>query len=174
MNLIACPAKASIDPRPPVATCNVLVRASLLGSSGHSFDPALALSGGEDTLLFQSLRLKGYRFAWSAQAHVSEWVSTERANLPYMWRESYRRGSVKYYIKSHRKVTSAVRAQYIRLRLLLRALVRIGVDSLFVLANIWRGRAIWLPHALNVADSLGIIAGVLHIPNRHYRSEERA
>lgn len=163
-----------LDPQPPAATCNVLVRASLLGLSGHSFDPALAFSGGEDALLFQSLRLKGYRFVWAAHAHVSEWIPTERANLSYMWRESYRRGNVKYYVKSHRQTTSALRALRIRLRLLLRAPVSIGVDSLCMLANIGRGRAIWLPHALSVADSLGIIAGVLQIPNRHYRSKERA
>jgi len=164
----------ALDTQPPAATCNVLVRASLLGASGHSFDPALALSGGEDALLFQSLRLKGCRFVWAADAHVSEWIPTERANLAYMWRESYRRGNVKFYVKSHRQATSATRALRIRLRLLLRAPMSIVADSLCMLANIGRGRAIWLPYVLNVADSLGIIAGVLQIPNRHYRSEERA
>ncbi len=163
-----------LHPQPPAATCNVLVRASLLGSSGLSFDQALAFSGGEDTLLFQTLRQRGYRFTWSAQAHVSEWIPLERATLPYMWRESYRRGSVKYYIKRHRQATSTVRALRIGLRLLLRALGRISVDSLYTLANIGRGRAIWVPHALNVADSLGIIAGILHIPNRHYRRGQGA
>tara|TARA_R110002049_G_scaffold161198_2_gene326708 strand:+ start:340 stop:1242 length:903 start_codon:yes stop_codon:yes gene_type:complete len=163
-----------LAPKPPAATCNVLVRANLLGSSGYWFDPALTFSGGEDTLLFQSLKQSGCRFIWAAQAHVSEWIPAERANLRYMWREAYRRGSVKYYVKLHRKAHTTVRAIRIKLRLLLRALIRIGVDSLYTLANIWRGRAIWLPHAFNVADSLGIIAGVFHIPNRHYRNEKSA
>src|SRR5690606_26232391 len=85
-----------LDPDPPAATCNVLVSAALFGPSGVNFDPALALSGGEDKLLFQSLKLSGHTFAWAATAHVSEWIPAERANLSYMWRESYRRGCVKY------------------------------------------------------------------------------
>jgi glycosyltransferase involved in cell wall biosynthesis len=163
-----------LDPQPPAATCNVLVRASLLGASGQLFDPALALSGGEDKLLFQSLKLSGYRFAWAAQALVTEWIPQERANLAYMWRESYRRGSVKYYVKRRLKASSAPRALYLGLRMALRGLTRIAVDLSCGLARIGRGRAVWVPHALNVADSLGTIAGVLHIPNRHYRDEKHA
>jgi succinoglycan biosynthesis protein ExoM len=163
-----------LDPQPPAATCNVLVRASLLGASGRVFDPALALSGGEDKLLFQSLKLSGYRFAWAAHAHVSEWIPPERATLAYMWRESYRRGSVKYYVKRHLKATSAPRALRMGLRMAVRGLVRIAAGLLGALTRIGYGRAVWVPYALHVADSLGTIAGVLRIPNRHYRDGKHA
>lgn len=161
-----------LDPDPPAATCNVLVRANLLGASGIVFDPALALSGGEDKLLFQSLKLRGYHFAWAATAHVSEWIPAERATFAYMWRESYRRGTVKYYVKQRLKSNSALRSLRIAIRLSLRSLVLIVYELLCILAYLGRGRRAWVAHALNVADSLGTVAGVLQIPNRHYRPKD--
>jgi succinoglycan biosynthesis protein ExoM len=158
-----------LDPDPPAATCNVLVRARLLGDSGLRFDPALALSGGEDKMLFQSLKLHGCRFAWAAAATVNEWIPAERATLAYMWRESFRRGAVKYYVKRMLKSTSALRSARIALRLFLRCVAGIAWELLCLLANAWRGHAAWVPHALEIADRLGTLAGVLRIPNRHYR-----
>lgn len=167
-------ALSDLDPHPPAATCNVLVRASLLGENGVRFDPALALSGGEDKLLFQSLKLRGCRFAWAAAATVNEWVPAERANLAYMWRESFRRGAVKYYVKRQLKSKSALRSARIGLRLVLRSTARIVWKVFCLLACLGRGREAWAPHALDIADSLGTLAGVLRIPNRHYRPEVAA
>jgi succinoglycan biosynthesis protein ExoM len=163
-----------LDPDPPVATCNVLVRASLLGDVGLRFDPALALSGGEDKLLFQTLKLRGYRFAWAAQAVVSEWIPTERATLGYMWRESFRRGAVKYYVKRKLKSTTALRSARIATRLTLRCVAGIGWRLMCLLAHLWRGRGAWAPHALDIADNLGTLAGIAGITNRHYRPEVAA
>jgi succinoglycan biosynthesis protein ExoM len=159
-----------LDPDPPAATCNVLVRASLFDDPVSSFDTALALSGGEDKLLFQSFKLSGYKFAWAATAHVRESIPAERANFVYMWRESYRRGCVKYLVKRRLKSRSALRSLWIAIRLSVRSLGRIGSDLLgAMLACLGRKDRGWAPHVLNVADSLGTIAGVLQIPNRHYR-----
>ncbi|MCB1704310.1 MAG: glycosyltransferase family 2 protein [Halioglobus sp.] len=161
-----------LDPDPPAATCNVLVRAGLLGPSGLSFEPALALSGGEDKLLFQSLKQRGHSFAWAAAARVSEWIPAERANFSYMWRESYRRGCVKYFVKRRLKSRSALGALRIALRLTLRAAGQIGWSLLRMLASAGRNSGAWVPHALHIADNLGTIAGVLQIPNRHYRHKD--
>ena len=159
-----------LDPDPPAATCNVLVRASLFDDAAVPFDTALALSGGEDKLLFQSFKLSGYTFAWAADAHVLESIPAERANFTYMWRESYRRGCVKYLVKRRLKSRSALRSLWIAIRLSVRSLGRIGHDLLrAILACPGQNDRGWVPHALNVADSLGTIAGVLQIPNRHYR-----
>ncbi|CAA0126141.1 Putative mycofactocin biosynthesis glycosyltransferase MftF [Halioglobus japonicus] len=161
-----------LDPDPPAATCNVLVRAELLGPTGVTFDPALALSGGEDKLLFQSLKLSGYRFAWAAAARVDEWVPAERANLAYMWRESYRRGSVKYFVKRRLKARSVLSAVRIAVRLVIRSMGLIVWHALRMLFSLGQKSGAWVPYALNVADNLGTIAGVLHIPNRHYRPKD--
>ena len=163
-----------LDPDPPAATCNVLVRAALLGPAGQSFETALALSGGEDKLLFQSLKLRGYRFAWAAAAGVEEWIPAERANFTYMWRESYRRGCVKYFVKRHLKSRSTLGALRIALRLMVRSIGLITWSVLRMLASLGRKSRAWVPYALNVADNLGTIAGVLQIPNRHYRHKDAA
>jgi glycosyltransferase involved in cell wall biosynthesis len=163
-----------LDPDPPAATCNVLVRAALLGPAGLSFDPALALSGGEDKLLFQSLKQQGHTFAFAAAAHVSEWIPPERANFSYMWRESYRRGCVKYFVKRRLKSRSALGSLRIAVRLVLRSLGLITWHLLRILPRLGRKDRAWVPSALNVADSLGTIAGAFQIPNRHYRPKDIA
>jgi glycosyltransferase involved in cell wall biosynthesis len=163
-----------LDPDPPAATCNVLVRAELLGPNGATFDPALALSGGEDKLLFQSLKLSGYKFAWAAAARVDEWIPAERATLAYMWRESYRRGTVKYFVKRRLKSRSLPGAVRIALRLVVRSTGLIIWSVLRMLPRLGQKRHAWVPYALNVADNLGTIAGVLQIPNRHYRPKDAA
>jgi len=161
-----------LDPHPSAATCNVLVRASLFGDSGISFDPALGLSGSEDSLVFQSLKRSGYQFVWASAAHVSEWIPAERANFAYMWREAYRRGCVRYFIKRRLKSRSALKSLRIAMRLLTRAVLSMVTELLHMLASMGRGRHVWVLHALNIADSVGTIAGVLHIPNRHYRPKK--
>lgn len=161
-----------LDPDPSAATCNVLVRASALLVEGLEFDPALALSGGEDKMLFQLLKRRGCRFAWAAAATVHEWVPAERATLAYLWRESFRRGTVKYYVKRKLKSTSPLHSARIGLRMVLLCIASVAWDCLRLLASAWRGRLAWIPHLLRIADRLGMIAGVLRIPNRHYRPQE--
>ena len=161
-----------LDPDPPAATCNVLVRAGLLGPAGLSFEPALALSGGEDKLLFQSLKQHGHTFAFAAAAHVSEWIPPERATFAYMWRESYRRGCVKYFVKQRLKSRSRLGSLRIAVRLVVKSLGLIAWHLLRMLAKLGRKDRAWIPSALHMADSLGTIAGTFQIPNRHYRPKD--
>jgi len=163
-----------LHPDPAAATCNVMMRAGLLEGAGLRFDPALALSGGEDKMLFQHLKRRGYTFAWAADAKVIEQVPLERANFAYMWREAFRRGSVKFYVKCQLKSRSTLHSARIGLRIALYCLAGIARDVLRLLAAVPRGRRACIPHILNIADQLGSIAGVLQIPNRHYRPAEAA
>lgn len=163
-----------LHPDPSAATCNVMLRANLLTEAGVQFDPALTLSGGEDKMLFQLLKRRRYRFAWAAAATVREWVPPERANFAYMWREAYRRGTVKHYVKCRLKSTSVLHSARIGLRMTLLCMAGIAGDLLRLLASAWRGRRACIPHALNIADQLGTISGVLQIPNRHYRPGKNA
>jgi glycosyltransferase involved in cell wall biosynthesis len=163
-----------MDPDPPAATCNVLLRADLLGESQFTFEPALAMSGGEDKLLFQLLKAGGCRFAWAGAARAVEWIPRERANLNYMWRESYRRGLVKFFIKRKTKSRSAAHSLRIAMRLSLHSLIFIPLDAIRILVTLRRGRDIWVPHALEIARNLGTVAGVLGVSSRHYRLESAA
>lgn len=157
------------DSDPPAATCNVLLRASLFADPQLRFDPELALCGGEDKLLFQDLKLRGHRFTWASQALAQEFIPAERATLAYMWREAYRRGSVKYLVKRRLKARSASKAAWIALRLLTRSIGRSLRELVMLLPTLLIGRAAWVPRLLTMADSLGTCAGVLGIRNRHYR-----
>jgi len=158
------------DLRPPTATSNVLVRGELLGEDGVSFDPALGRSGGEDKLLFQTLKQRGLRFTWAAAAAVDEHIPPERANLRYMCRESYRRGSVIFFIKKQVKSRSAWHTLRIGLRLSVRALFGLLFHFALLLAYLPRGRQAWVPQLLYMARCLGTLAGVLQLPNYHYRN----
>lgn len=158
-----------LDPDPPAATGNVLLRAQAIRESGLSFDPAFALSGGEDKLLFQSLKMAGYTLAWCSNARATEFIPAERANFAYMWRVAYRRGCVKFPIKRRQKASSLYRTAKLCLRLCIRSLGRIVADLLRIVIHLRRGRPVWVPHVLNIADHLGTIAGVLQVPNHHYR-----
>jgi succinoglycan biosynthesis protein ExoM len=163
-------ALTALDPDPPAATCNVLMRAGLF-ADGLGFDPALALSGGEDKLLFQDLKLRGATFAYAPDARATEYIPEERATLRYMWREAYRRGTVKYLVKRRLKSRSASKSIALAARLLGRSTLRTLRDMLLLVVALPGGPARWAPRLLAIADSLGTGAGVLGIPNRHYRPE---
>ncbi|MGB1142161.1 MAG: glycosyltransferase family 2 protein, partial [Halioglobus sp.] len=132
---------AEMDPNPPAATCNVMIDVALLREPGLAFDPALGLSGGEDKMLFQSLKQQGRRFAWAPDARVTEFIPPERARLSYMLRESYRRGWVVHRIKLGLKSRSALHSLKIVLKLLVRSLLGFLGNTLMMLLNLARGRA---------------------------------
>ena len=160
---------------PPAATCNVLVNATIFSSPGLRFDPQLALSGGEDKLLFQDIKLRGYTFAWAANAKVTEFVSRERATFGYMWREQYRRGSVKYYVKRRLKVSNRMKLIRLIPKFLARALANILAGSYGVITHLLRNskdRSALVCNTLIIADGFGSISGLLHLKNRHYLRRE--
>jgi GT2 family glycosyltransferase len=73
---------------------NIIVsRACFEGIAGPCFDPAFALSGGEDRDFFERLRRQGRRFAWCDEAVVHAWVPASRANLKWALSRAYRVGN---------------------------------------------------------------------------------
>jgi succinoglycan biosynthesis protein ExoM len=82
-------------PRAPDAvgaphTANVLIRRACIG--GERFDPALGRAGGEDTVFFHALRLRGARFAAALDARVFERVVAPREKVGWIVRRKYRAG----------------------------------------------------------------------------------
>lgn len=79
-------------PRPkPGATDNCLIDLSVVRRHGLEFDPALSLIGGEDTLFFDALLLKGERFENAASARTFERIPENRARLGWLltrWRRT--------------------------------------------------------------------------------------
>ena len=86
-----------------------------------------------------------------------------------MLREAYRRGSVRYPVKLRLKSGSPLKSLGIALRLLSRSALRVIANVPWLLLQLPRGHANWAPPALRVADSIGTMAGVFQLPNRHYR-----
>jgi len=160
---------------PPAATCNVLVSAAIFSRIGLRFDPQLALSGGEDKLLFQDIKLRGYRFAWAARARVTEHISADRATFGYMWREQFRRGSVKYYVKRKLKVANRLKLLRLVPKFLARATGNILAGCYGITAQLFRNRknrCALARNALPIADGLGAISGLLQFRNHHYLRQE--
>lgn len=61
---------------------SLMVRATALAGAAP-FDAAADQSGGEDDLLFASLRARGGRFGWAANARVEEFAPAHRATMRY-------------------------------------------------------------------------------------------
>jgi glycosyltransferase involved in cell wall biosynthesis len=73
---------------------NVLIaRACFEGLSKPYFDPAFALTGGEDRDFFTRLRRQDWRFAWAGDAVCTEFVPASRANLAWALMRAYRIGN---------------------------------------------------------------------------------
>jgi len=160
-----------LQPDPPAATCNVLMKADFFTHLGLRFDPNLALSGGEDKLMFQHIKKRGYKFAWAAHAGVVESIPPERARFRYMWMESVRRGSVKFYIKKALRAPgsriSAIQAS----RFAARALWNIMAGCFLVagqLATAPTARETLVIKTMRIADGLGSIAGLMGASSSHY------
>ena len=157
---------------PPASTCNVLVNAEIFSKLGLRFDPMLALSGGEDKLLFQDIKLRGYKFVWAARAKVAEWIPRDRATFAYMWREEFRRASVRHYVKSRLKVSNPVKLFVLVPKSLARAVKTIAAGCYRVAAQLPRNsanRSKLALGALIIADGFGSIAGLLGLRSHHYR-----
>jgi glycosyltransferase involved in cell wall biosynthesis len=72
---------------------NVLVRRACFEAlMPEPFDPAFALSGGEDLVFFQRLAKMGFRMHWSTRAVVHEDVPRERMTVRWLKDRQRRRG----------------------------------------------------------------------------------
>lgn len=70
---------------------SLLVKARCIDTD-EPFDPRMTRSGGEDTVLFESLKRTGRTFAWCAEAAVLEHVDGSRMTFAYLAKRSFRRG----------------------------------------------------------------------------------
>ncbi len=92
-------------------TSNVLLcRVCLLRLKGPWFDPAFALTGGEDKEFFTRLRALGTRFAWADEAIAFAHVPATRSNLGWALQRAYRVGNsdMRVFLKHERSARSLV------------------------------------------------------------------
>ena len=73
---------------------NLLIRRAVLeGMTAPWFDPAFALSGGEDREFFVRLQRAGKRFAWSDEARAYGDIPDTKDNLGWLLRRAYSVGN---------------------------------------------------------------------------------
>ncbi|MCU0892937.1 MAG: glycosyltransferase [Rhodospirillales bacterium] len=91
------------------ATNNALVRVAAVNGLGLRFDPALALTGGEDSRFFRTLAAAGSRIVYAPRARVSETVPAERATAWYRLKLEFRIGYTRAAQRAERKKRKPVR-----------------------------------------------------------------
>ncbi|HEY4940803.1 MAG TPA: glycosyltransferase family A protein [Rhizomicrobium sp.] len=67
----------------------LMTRAALQALPGAKFDPAFALTGGEDSDFFVRLKALGTRFAWSDEAVAHTFVPATRTSLKWALSRAY-------------------------------------------------------------------------------------
>jgi succinoglycan biosynthesis protein ExoM len=100
--ILFAPNKGGSDTRPdivggsgmPESAGNLFFRRERLASMTQPwFDPAFALTGGEDKDFFLRLKSEGAKFAWADLARVYGDVPMERANLAWSLARAYSNGN---------------------------------------------------------------------------------
>lgn len=135
-------------------THNVLLSTAVLAEIETPFDPALALTGGEDTCLFRKLARDGVRIRWADAAVVTEDVPLERASSGWLVRRMYRVGTA----------TSAIERRLFGLRatpgLLARGAAWIVLGALRLVVALLGGTAAGVRAQRALSYGAGLVAGV--------------
>lgn len=150
---------------------NVLVRNSLVRALNLRFDPELALTGGEDTCFFRTLRRQGASLVYTGRAVVHERYPKSRANFRYMVTERFRLGNVRAALskKEHAAGTALPRNEILRegignFRLGLRRVVKSLISGRWEKDRFAVG-------AFQAAHGLGILAALAGIGYQHYEKQ---
>ncbi len=112
----AHPLFGSIDaPTGPVpiihGSGNCLISRSVFeGLDQPRFDPHFNFLGGGDMDFFKRARAAGFRFAWCAEAVVTEFVAADRLSAHWLMARSIRTGTINYSMDRLRASTVARRA----------------------------------------------------------------
>jgi succinoglycan biosynthesis protein ExoM len=141
---------------------NCLVRRPQLEQVAGPFDPALGHSGGEDTLLFETLGRSGARLVMCREAEVREHIPPERMRPRWLIHRALRTGNL--YARRSVALADHQRAQ--RLRLGIKAFAMLALCAVrTVVAVAPATRARW---GLRGVSCLGQIIGVLDVRIRGY------
>lgn len=150
---------------------NALLRMGVIRQLGLRFDPAFALTGGEDTRFFGALRAAGEETRYAAGALVIEDVSVRRASLGWLLARWRRTGITAAMVARAERDSLSKRA-----RLALGGLLRLGfgaVGALVTAPGVFAARP--TPYrCLRIAcRGLGFIAGAAGYSYEEYRVDRK-
>lgn len=154
-------------------TGNVLMRRSLFDEASLSFDEELSLIGGEDTILFQKILLRGYTIVWADEAVAYEHYAQGRVDLRWLLRRWYRTGNVDARLFGLRHPSRFALPLNVA-RGAGRVLVG-GALFLAALVTLGRGKTHRIVAPLyTVCRGLGILGSVARMDYREYRGSHGA
>ena len=81
-------------------TGNSIFDATVLRSTGLSFNPRYNATGGEDTIFFKQLHGRGLKIAWAQHAIAHETVPRQRMSAKWLWLRWFRTGEVEAHLGS--------------------------------------------------------------------------
>lgn len=142
-------------------TGNALVVKRVLDRIPGPFDPAFALSGAEDTLLFRHVLNSGARIIWCDEAVVTE-VNSAGRNARWFLRRTF--GSANAYVFCQRALGIGSRRWLFALRGL--ALTAGGALALVPSPVLGLDKTVWA--CARVASGLGHLTGAFNLRHNRY------
>jgi succinoglycan biosynthesis protein ExoM len=150
---------------------NSLIRLSEVDRLGLRFDPAFALSGGEDTMFFTALRRAGGETFFAADATILEDISPKRAGLGWLMTRWYRTGitpvAVAVALGGGRKARAKA-AFGGAARAVLGAIGAVVASPLLLAGAVAPYRALRI-----VCRGAGMVAGAFGVAFEEYRSDRK-
>lgn len=127
------------------------------------FSPALGASGGEDLDLFWRLQRRGARFAWCAEAGVSETVPASRTRLRYQFLRALSGGQVYLTVA----VRNSDRGRLSAVNGMARAMVQLVLAIVGLVPAMLAGRPALADRLLTIAGALGKLTWFRLVPLYH-------
>lgn len=139
---------------------NVLItRACLERLSAPWFDPAFALTGGEDRDFFERVKASGGRFAWADEALAYTAVPDSRRSWRWLFRRAYGIGNSEMHIFLKYRPSRAARLREILK--IVAALIGAPLAGLLLAAMPKRAAEVWRRFFRN-AGKLAALIGIRH------------
>lgn len=149
-------------------TSNVLVAARALRGIDGPFDPGLAMTGGEDTLLGMQLEAAGAAFYWADDAVVRERFPAARTDLRWILKRRFRAASTLTAIRL--RLLGPGRAVPL---VLLRTAGLAALAGARIAASPAGGRRPLLAGVSELAYAAGSLAGLAGVRYREYAAGRR-
>jgi hypothetical protein len=149
---------------------NTILDKSRCFSGAEPFDPALGLSGGEDTLFLHQLLHAGRTLVWCAEAAVYETVPADRLDPKYLLRRAFRGGQGATFICTVTSPPQPLRA----LRMMAVGGAQLVVYGAAALALRILNRDSWLPLMDKAAGGLGKVLWHPKLNPQLYRRPQTA
>jgi len=144
-------------------TGNVLLATRALRGIDGPFDPAFALTGGEDSFLGRRLEAAGAAFYWSDEAVVREACPEERTRVSWILRRRFRSAGTLTAIRLRMMGRGAAVPM-----VLYRTAGALALGSAQIAGSVLGGRRRLLAGLANLASGAGNLAGLAGFTRREY------